>query len=370
MYRRRKTSRLVAKGVAMSVVLSAMFLAGCDWNRAEDGEAGKEFEKISLAVRASEAGERDISKTLSFSGSIDAFRRVSVAPASPGQIERIFVEEGQNVRQGQMLVKMDDRQLQAAAANLRQLRNDYERIKTLRERGSTTQQAYDQIRSGYEAAKASHDLLKSSVEIRAPYAGTIIGKHFNDGEIYTGAPGAAGSAGIVELAQLGRMKIEIMVPEQDLVRLKPDQQAYVRTSAYPDTVFQGRVHTVNPALNRMSRTSRVTIEIDNPDRLLMPGMFARVEIVTDVFENVLSVPVSSIVRRNGEALVFVVDDMGETPFDTKPEKIAVETGIVTERYAEITGGLDSGAFVLTENNVSLTETTDIRVVSVERIIKE
>ncbi len=366
MNRRTTASRLLKTGVSLSLLLFTVAIQGCV---GKDDDLSSEHEKITLTVRAAEAAHRDITERLRFSGTTDAFRRVSVAPASPGQIERIFVDEGQNVRHGQLLVKMDDRQLQAAGANLRQLRSEYERVKILKERGSATQQAYEQIESGYAAAMANYSLLQASVEIRAPYAGTIIGRHFNEGEIYSGMPGAAGSAAIVELAQLGKMKIEIMVPERGFIHLTPGQVASIKTTAYPDTVFEGKVHTVNPALNRMSRTSRVIVAIDNADHLLKPGMFAQVSIDINSKKNVLTVPSASLVRRNGETLVFTVES-GETPFTTRPVPMSVTTGLVTEEFAEIVSGLNSGAVVLIENNVSLVEATDIQVVSIDMINKE
>ncbi|MDG5816143.1 efflux RND transporter periplasmic adaptor subunit [Chitinispirillales bacterium ANBcel5] len=351
-------SQLKRAVVIPAVLLLSLVATGCFKQESEES-AEAQHEVINLPVRASVAQKRDISQRLRFSGNIDASRRLSVAPASPGRINRIYVEEGQNVRQGQLLVKMDDHQLQQSAANLNQLKSDYERIKTLKERGSTTQQAYDQMKAAYESAKAGHSLLQTSVELRAPYAGTIIGKNFNDGEIYNAQLGS-----IVQLAQLGRMQIEIMVPEREFILLSPGQTALVSVDAFRDTTFRGTIHTVNPSLNPVSRTSRVTVQIDNPDRLLKPGMFARVEILTGTKENTLAVPTAAIVDRDGESFVFTVED-SEAPFETKPSLVPVSTGFITEDYAEITSGIDEGMVVLTENNVSLTENTSIRVLSID-----
>lgn len=352
----------------LAVSLLMVFLPGC--NRKQDVESSDaEHEKIVLPVKAAVAVRGEISQTLNFSGNIDAVKRASIAPLAPGRIKQIFVKEGDYVKEGQLLAKMDDYGLQQAYANLQQIQEDYQRLKTLFERGSATAQQFGQIRAAYDAAKAGYENLKNSVELRAPYAGTIIGKHFNEGEIYNGAPGVDGVAAVVGLAQLGVMKIEVMAPEQEFVLLRTGLSVEIRTDALPDTVFEGKITTVNPALNRMSRSARITIEIRNPGLRLKPGMFARVKIATKSRNDVVVVPAPAVVSRDGEQIVFTVENKA-APFETRPKITKVQTGIVNDEYAEIVSGLQEGTVVLTDNNISLLEKTDIQVTSIENSGKE
>lgn len=351
----------------IAVSLLAAFLPGC--NRKKEVESDVKYEKIVLPVKAAVAKRGNISQTLNFSGNIDAVKRASIAPLSPGRIKKIYVNEGDYVKEGQLLAKMDDYGLQQALANLQQLQEDYQRLKTLYERGSATAQQYGQIKAAYDAAKAGYENLKNSVELRAPYAGTIIGRHFNEGEIYNGSPGMDGVAAIVALAQLGMMKIEVMVPEQEFVLLRTGLSVEIRTDAIPDTVFEGKITTVNPALNRMSRSARVTIEIRNPGYRLKPGMFARVKVATSSKKDVVVIPAPAVVSRDGEQIVFTVENKA-VPFTTKPQIVKVQTGIVNDEMAEIVSGLQEGTVVLKDNNVSLLENTDIQVTSIENSGKE
>jgi len=325
-------------------------------------------EKIFLPVKASVAAKRDITQALNFSGNIDAFRRAAIAPAVMGsRVLRIFVEEGASVKEGQLLVRMEDFQLRQSAAQLSQLESDYKRMSALYSKGSVTAQQYEQVSSGFNSAVAGYELLKNSVELRAPFTGTIIGKYVNEGEVYTGTPGYDGISGVLSIAQLGRMKIEVMVPEQDFVLLRPGQPAQVKTDAYPGVDFEGKIFTVNPALNRTSRTSRVAVEINNDKQMLKPGMFAKVEIVTNSVKNVLAVPATAVVVRNGIPNVFVVkpSEDGKLPYETKPTMVPVKTGLITENYAQILSGIDEGTIVLTDNNVSLVNETNIRVMEIK-----
>ena len=359
----QRIKRSLALMCATAVVLTMSL--GC--NRKKDDEvAPADVERIVLPVQAAVAAKRDVVQTLSFSGNIDAFRRTAVAPAVMGsRVLQIFAEEGQAVREGQLLVRMEDFQLRQSEAQMQQLEADYKRMESLLSRGSVTPQQYEQVRTGYTAARAGYELLKHSVELRAPFSGTVIGRYVNEGEVYTGAPGVDGISGVLAIAQLGRMKIEVMVPEQDFVFLRSGQTALVRVDAYPDTLFEGRIFTVNPALNRLSRTSRVAIEIRNDRQLLKPGMFARVEIVTSSLRNVLAVPATAIVMRDGEPHVFTVENL-DTPFTTTPTLVKVRIGMMTDRLAQILEGINEGAVVLTDNNVSLSNSTGIKVMSIER----
>jgi len=356
-----KRSLVLICAAALALTLGA----GCNRNK-DDGTTQTEVDKIVLPVRGAVAVNRDIVQTLNFSGNIDAFRRAAIAPAVMGsRVLKIHAEEGQAVREGQLLVLMEDFQLRQSEAQLKQLEADFKRMEALHSRGSVTPQQFEQVRTGYTAARAGYELLKNSVELRAPFSGTVIGRYVNEGEVYTGAPGVDGISGVLAIAQLGRMKIEVMVPEQDFVFLRPGQIAHVRTDAYPDTVFEGRIFTVNPALNRMSRTSRVAIEIRNDRQMLKPGMFAKVEIVTSSLKDVLAVPATAIVMRDGEPHVFTVEN-GSTPFITTPTLVKVRTGMVTDKDAQILDGISEGTVVLTDNNVSLSNSTGIRVMSIIR----
>jgi RND family efflux transporter MFP subunit len=368
----KTTGMATAFGRLCAAVAVLALCAGCEMNRKKSDTAlpQGEVEKIVLPVKAAVAVKRDVVQTLSFSGNIDAFRRAAIAPAVMGsRVLRIYVEEGQAVNEGQLLVRMEDFQLRQSGAQLEQLEADHKRMSALYSRGSVTAQQYEQVNSGYAAAKAGYELLKNSVELRAPFAGTVIGKYVNEGEVYSGAPGYDGISGVLSIAQLGRMKIEVMVPEQDFVLLRPGQAAQVKTDAYPDKVFDGTIFTVNPALNRLSRTSRVTIEIKNDRQLLKPGMFAKVEIVTNSVKNVLAIPATAIISRDGEARVFTVDRQESVPYVTKPVLVSVKTGLITDKDAQVLTGIDENMVVLTDNNVSLTNNTAIRVMEIKETNK-
>jgi RND family efflux transporter MFP subunit len=330
---------------------------------ADDADIG-EVEVIVMPVLAAVAAKQDVTRALSFAGSMDASRRAAIAPSLMGsRILRIHAEEGQPVREGQVLVQMEGFRLEQIRAQLEQLEADYKRMETLRRTGGVTLQQYEQIRSAFQAAKAGHEEMMGSVELRAPFAGTVIGRYANEGEVYIGRPGFDGTVGVLSIAQLNRMRIEVMVPEQFFSFLRPGQSAQVRVDVFPDTVFEGKIFTVNPSFNRLNRASRVVVEIANNRQLLKPGMIARVEIAAHSLKNVLAVPSTAIITRDYETYVFTVEDK-PAPFTTTPSLVKVKPGFATEHYTQIMEGIEEGMVVLTDNNISLTEETLVLVTDV------
>jgi membrane fusion protein, multidrug efflux system len=345
-----------------STLALGIFALGACSKTTPDADSQSEIQQILIPVKTAYAQVQDLTQSLQFSGTVDAIRRAGLAPAIPGsRVMHIHVQEGQRVTQGQLLVTMEDFQLQQTAAQLRQLEADYNRMATLHKRGSVTAQQYDQIKAAFDAASAGYQLQKKSVELRAPFNGRIIGPHINEGEIFNGM-GTDGTPAVISIGQLEKVKVEIMVPEREFSQLRAGQKAYIKADAFPDTLFTGAVTTVNPALHRVTRSARVTIEANNPSMLLKPGMFARVSITAQEFPNVLAVPASAVVMREDAPHVFTVP-IQDAPHQSTPVLQPVTTGIIVGGFTQILSGLAAGTKVITDNNTSLTPRTPVWVLT-------
>ena len=361
----RDTWFVTIRAVTVAIMFFAAFiflLSGCSNKKAEEKTV---IEQIVLPVTAVKVTRGRIENFLTYTGSIDAVTRVVIAPAVPGRIEKILVDEGRFVSAGQVLVRMDDKQLIQVKTPYETAGKTYDRMKALHERGSATPQQLEQAGAAFEAAKAGYEQMLSSVELRAPFAGTIIGKYYNDGEIYSAMkPGPEGLGAILSLAKLNKMKIEVKVPELDYVRISEGIPAFISVDALAAKKFTGKVSKVSSALDMRSRTATVTIEIDNNQKILRPGMFARVRIVTEHKDSVLIVPTKALVERNDSTFVFKVK-AGTVPYETKPVPLSVHRGLTNAEFSEVSGeGLDVSDLVLMENNVSLTAETAIKVTAV------
>lgn len=356
---------ITIRAVMVAIILFTAFfflLSGCANKKAEEKTA---IDQIVLPVTAVKVTRGRIENFLTYTGSIDAVTRVVIAPAVPGRIEKILVDEGRFVSAGQVLVRMDDKQLIQVKASYETAEKTYARIKALHERGSATVQQLEQAGAAFEAAKAGYEQMLSSVELRAPFSGTIIGKYYNDGEIYsTMKPGPEGLGAILSLAKLNKMKIEVKVPELDYARISTGIPAFISVDALATRNFTGKVSKVSPALDMRSRTATITIEIDNDQKTIRPGMFARVRIVTEYKDSVLIVPTKALVTRNDSTFVFKVKT-GTVPYETRPIPLSVHQGLTNAEFSEVSSeGLDVSDLVLMENNVSLTAETAIKVTAI------
>ena len=276
-----------------------------------------------------------------------------------------MVSEGMKVRQGQALVQMDENPLLQAKIKYDATKADYDRIKTLRERGSVTPQQFDQMKAGYEAAKTAYDQMKEGTYLNAPFSGTVIGKYYHEGDFFTFyRTGPDEVVAILTIAQLGEMKIDINVPENDYVKIKVGQRAHITVSALDDSSFTGKVSMVTPALDMMSRTAKISVSISNVSGILKPGMFASVKIITNSKGNTLSAPSAAVVTIDGKPTVFTVPS-GTPPFQCQPTPKIVTVGLHNGETTELLEGVDEGTLLVVEGNSALEAKTKINVTAVD-----
>lgn len=350
---------LVLAAAAVTMVMTA----GCSGTKDTSGK--KETERIVLPVTAARVTRGGIERYLSYTGNVDAAKRVEIAPLAPGRIERILVDEGSVVKKGQVLVKMDDLAVASVKAMYEAAKKNLERMKVLHERGSMTDVQLETAQTGYDQAKAAYDQVLSGIELTAPFSGIIIGKYYNNDEVYSSMkPGPLGLGSILSLARLNKMKVEVSVPEQDYVAITAGAPVTITVDAIENRTFAGHVSKVAPALDMRSRTAKVTIEIDNKDKLIRPGMFTRVRIITEQKDSVLTVPSEAVVSRNDSSWVFKVKK-GTPPYEVLPAPVPVTVGMSNEERSEIYGeGIAESDLVLSENNIGLTKETTIRVTKI------
>jgi RND family efflux transporter MFP subunit len=151
------------------------------------------------------------------------------------------------------------------------------------------------------------------------------------------------------------LKIVANVLERDIPLLKPGMKATIRTETYPERVFEGRVVRINMGLELSTRTLQAEIEIPNSDRLLKPGMFARIEVVLLEKPGVLAIPGNAVILDQGERFVYVVEG-------NKAARRAIVAGIEQDRFVEIKEGLREGDQVVVRGQEAIRENTTIKVI--------
>lgn len=260
-------------------ILAIALLGGCGSPEESKPDEASGKQKGAAAVRVMALQYREVDQIVSYSAQLLAINEVHLAPAAPGRITRIHVEAGQHFSKGQLLVEMDKTQLLQAEVQLRSLETDYRRVDTLRRVGSISAYEYDRVKTQYEVTKANVDFLRDNTTLRAPFSGTVSGKYFESGELYSGAPTtSAGKAAILSLVNASRLKAMVHVAERFYPLVRKGLRAAIQAEVYPDREFTGTVAMVYPTIDAATRTFIVEIVVPNGDGALRPGMFARAEL--------------------------------------------------------------------------------------------
>ena len=258
----------MVKNLILSIIALAI-LAGCSGKK--DKTTEKTVEAVPVKVQKLE--KTDIAKTLDYAANLQADKQVYYAPAATGRIEKIYVEVGDRIKKGQLLVEMDRTQLVQAEVQLKNLETEYNRAVQLNKTGSISKQAYDAAVTQYEVAKANVDFLKENTKMLAPFDGIVTGKYFENGELYTGAAfGGASKPSIIAIEKINPLKAYVNLAEQYYLSVQKGTKVQLKSNIYPDRTFDGTVSIVYPTIDPASRTFTVEVKIPNNDEALRPGM--------------------------------------------------------------------------------------------------
>ena len=313
-------------------------------------------------------------------GNLIGAATVLAVPKVNGRIETVNVKLGDPVRRGQIIAKVEDREIQEQVrqaeatydvsratirqreADLKLAQTNLERNRSLLERQLLPRQTFDDTEARYQSALAQVDLSKAQFEaskarldelrinlantvIRSPVDG-FVGKRFLD-------PGAAVSpnAPVASLVDIHTVRMVANLVEKDLKRVTPGTPAAVEVDAYPGETFAGRVSRVAPVFDPATRTAEMEIEVPNPGFRLKPGMYARVQLTVATRPDALVVPSNAVVNLDGRNGVFLAKEQGggaSTAERTLTVRFQpVEIGLRDGERIEITSGLAESVRVIT-----------------------
>jgi membrane fusion protein (multidrug efflux system) len=296
------------------ILVSIILLSACSsrpGNPAADDQNGTSAEKAAIPVKVITLNKTKIARTIDYTATILPFEEVNVAPSTPGRIDQIYVEVGDEVNKGDNLFLMDRTQLYSQKVQLASLEKDLSRLDTLLRTGSIKQQTYDQTRTQYEVLKTNVDFMEKNTLMKAPFAGVVTGKYFENGEMYSGTPTTStGRAAVVTVMQINPLKVNAAISEQYYPQIKIGMKAAISADVYPDEQFTGKVFRVAPTINTATRTFIAEIELTNRNDLLKPGMFVRVSMDLGEVETFV-VPAATVLLHEGTNVRYVfVDDNG------------------------------------------------------------
>ncbi len=289
--------------------LAALTLASCGNKEQQTTDQEESAELVELTTLHA----REVQREISLSSNLMGYETVNVAPSLTGKIEHIYVEVGDRVAEGADLVRMDQQQYNTTRLTMANLQVEMSRMDGLIQTGSVSQQQYDQVKLSLDQTRESLAFLQKNTYVKAPFAGVISAKNYEDGELYSGQP-------IVVLTQVDKLKTLVAIPESYIPLVKKGMQLQLRSSVYPDRVFPATIEVVYPTLDAASHTFQVKVVVPNQQGLLRPGMYVTTTIGLNK-ETVIMAPYSTVLKLIGanDRYVFINDN-------GRAKRVTVEMG--------------------------------------------
>lgn len=243
-----------------------------------------------------------IARNIELSTTLEGYESMNIAPSVTGKIEHIYVEVGTRVKSGDMLVRMDQTQLNTAKLTYANLGVEYERIKSLRETETVSQQSFDQIKLSHDQAKENLDFLTENTFVKARLNGVIAAKSYEDGERYSGNP-------ILVLTQISKLKALISVPESYFPQVKQGMRLSLTSDIYPGQTFPATIEVVYPTIDEKTHSFQAKLVIPNAREMLRPGMYVRTTLELGEVHAIMA-PYQAVLKLTGsnERYVFINDN--------------------------------------------------------------
>ncbi|MBN8211871.1 MAG: efflux RND transporter periplasmic adaptor subunit [Xanthomonadales bacterium] len=348
-----------ARLLGIAILASCLVLTACKSGAEGDAdkaktEAEQKAAQDTVPVEVARVSRQAIAASYTGTAPLEARGESQVVAKTSGVALQVLVEVGQQVRAGQVLIRLDsDRAaLQAAqsAAQMRKLEANYNRSLQLSKQQMVSANDLDQLKFDLENARAVNRLANlemSYANVTAPIAGVIAERSIKAGNfVQINTP-------IFRIVDTSRLEATLNVPERELATLKAGLPVQLQVDALPGRPFLGRVDRVAPVIDSGSGTFRVICAFESGG-LLQPGMFGRIKIDYDQRADALVVPRVALLDDEGDPAVFAVKS-------GKAARVPVKLGYIDGQWAEIRSGLAEGAQVVVAGKTALRDGTLVQV---------
>ncbi|MCX2573259.1 efflux RND transporter periplasmic adaptor subunit [Pedobacter sandarakinus] len=291
---------------------------------------------------------------LEVTGAVDANESVVLKSEISGLVTGIYFKEGTNVSKGSVLVKVNDRdiqaQLQEALTKQKLSGTNENRARQLLEKGAISQEEYDTSLADLKSFQAQSQLIRAQLAkatIRAPFSGRIGLRSISAGTYLTPA------TVIANLVSTNPVKITFSVPEKYAGQIKMGSSIGFTTDG-SSKEYTGKVYAIEPGINAATRTLQIRALAPNANNELLPGSFAKIKLALNTMENAILIPNQAIVPVLKGKIVYIQKN-------GKAQEVKVEAGTRTDEDIVITSGLKAGDTVLTTGAMALKKDAPVKV---------
>ena len=341
-------------------VLLVVLCAACG---EQAGSAGQPSGPPPMVVEAVTVAPETIRDEIDLVGQLESDESVVIMPERAGIIDTVEFVEGQEVKREMLLFRLRDDEERArvaeAEAQLALAEQNFRRAHALKGENVLSVAELERATSERDVARAHLDVAAVALdrtEIRAPFDGVLGRRMVSPGDRVTPERfGGGEGTGLVQIDAVANLKLIFTVPEIAVPAVRRDMPFVVSVAPFPGESFPGQVYFMAPALDPQNRRLVLKGRVPNPDRRLMPGMFANIRVEAAKYENALVVPESALVHEGEGVFVWRLDEAGAA------QHVAVETGVRIGGRIQITSGLRPGDRVVTAGTHKLSPGAPIRV---------
>ena len=353
--RRALIVRVVIMAVLMALVLGGLYA----FDRFRDKAIADFFANNKpppTPVAVAPAMVQDVPQRLPAIGTLAAVRSVTVAPQVAGRVTKIGFEAGAHIKAGDALVQLDDQteraDLEALKAQARLAELNLTRAKELLQRQAAAKATVDQQQAQLDEIRANIDKTEALIAyklVKAPFEGVLGLRQIDLGQfLQAGTP-------VVTLTDLSRLYVNFTLPEQARRQVSVGQKVEITNDAFPGRVFDAKVTAIEPQLNADMRAIKVQATMDNPDNLLLPGMFANLEVVLPPRQNVITIPETAVdFTLYGDSVFVIREEKGEGGATVlKAVRTPVKVGDHFKGRVVVQSGLEPGMQVAASGQIKL-----------------
>ncbi|MBF0227056.1 MAG: efflux RND transporter periplasmic adaptor subunit [Desulfobacterales bacterium] len=352
-------SLLLIALVALIFILSGKVKSKGEALKAEkEANLKKEEQKINVVV--ADLIPSKIREKINLPGLVQPWVFLNLSSEVNGTVVEKNVNEGDSIKKGDTIILIDSRDYEnaynSAKATFESASASLNRVNELYKSQFSTKSQLDEAVAQVENYKALMDNALLNLErctVKAPIDGIINRIFVEQGQLLN----IAGS--IAEILQIDKVKVKVGIPESDVDDVRKINTFNVKIDALGGRIFTAKKHFLSKTAEQMAHLYDLVIFIENPERLILPDMFARVEIIKKEFENSLSVPLYSVIASNDRYIVFVEKD-------GVAHSVDVELGIQEEGRIQIKKGLNPSDKVIVTGHRNLTDGQNINVVRKEK----
>lgn len=332
------------------LLLAIAFIAACSHTRQKEANTPP---PIKVAIK--EIEPQSLPEVLQYSGTIEADNTIALGFSVAGRILRVYVQEGQQVAQGQLLAEIEPEDyansFQIAKAAEEQAADNFSRLQELHDKGSLPERDFIAAKSAKEQAQANVRIAAkrlADTKLYAPYAGILSAKMIEKG--------ASAAAGIPILTLLKTDKVYSKAPitESDISKLAPGKDVRVIVPVLNDSL-EGTIAIINPQADNASRTYSVKVRLNNNNKRLLPGMLTEMLVSTGLQHPTIVIPASSVVR-DAEDITYVYIAHENRSLKRK----VTLTGVTSDNEVIVQSGLQAGDRLIVEGQTRLEDGNTIQ----------